>query len=146
MSKRFSVLDFGFFYTPVKVKHAKFLGTSTLIVTENHWMCQSWRHLLFLSFSTKQQTFLWPSPISNVLSDLSLQFVPSDSFCAFPHPPYSGSLCPCIPFCAAAFVWSQCCLLCKVNLAVQQGISVVPGLGAVTRTEGRLFTQHLPDT
>lgn len=37
-----------------------------------------------------------------------------------------------------AFVWSQCYLLYKVSLAMQSGISVLPGLVAVTRTERRL--------
>lgn len=67
----YSVLYFGLFYTTVKKKHAKFLGTSTLFVTKNHWICQLWRHLLL---PTEQQTFVQPS-VSIILSNLPLQFV-----------------------------------------------------------------------
>lgn len=77
---------------------ASFWVISTRFVTEAHLICQSGCHLLFFLFPTKLQTFLQPSPISDVLSNVSLQFVPCDSFCAFLHPSCSGTLCPSLPF------------------------------------------------
>lgn len=62
-------------------------------------------NLAVTCFSSPQ--FLQPSPVSNILSYLSLEFVPCNPFCAFLHPSYPGTLCPC----TVAFVWSLCCLL-----------------------------------
>lgn len=80
MSKRFSVLDFGLFYTPVKMKPANFLG-ATLIVTGNHWIRQSLCHLYFCRPSFGFPPFLTSfQPCHYNLSLLS-HFVP---FCILP--------------------------------------------------------------
>lgn len=137
----YSVLYFGLFYTTIKMKHAKFLGTSTLFVTKNHRICQPWHHLLL---PTEQQTFVQPS-VSISLSNLPLQFVSVWPIWSFPsrHPffPVSPSvqlfLCdPSVVYftrwawqCSRVFWWCQGSLQSqgqKGGCAATQYIPVTP--------------------